>query len=90
MATAGLGFPAAFLGAALTAARRFRAMVAVNVFSLAATGLLCWWAIPLFGLLGAPLAIGIAFLLKVTVNMVVVEQFLRTVRPDLRAGDEHA
>jgi O-antigen/teichoic acid export membrane protein len=89
MATAGLGFPAAFLGAALTAARRFRAMVAVNVLSLAATGLLCWWAIPLFGLLGAPLAIGIAFLLKVTVNMMVIEQFLQTVRPDLRAGDEH-
>ncbi len=90
MAAAGLGFPAVFLGAALTAARRFRAMVAVNVLSLAATGLLCWWAIPRFGLLGAPLAIGIAFLLKVTVNMVVVEQFLRTVRAETCASDERA
>jgi O-antigen/teichoic acid export membrane protein len=90
MAAAGLGFMAAFLGAALTAARRFGAMVTMNLLSLVATGLLCWWAIPLFGLLGAPLAVGMAFLLKVTVNMVVVEQFLRTWCPEPCAGAEHA
>jgi O-antigen/teichoic acid export membrane protein len=90
MAAAAFGFLAAFLGAALTAARQFRAMVALNTFSLAAMGLLCWWAIPRFGLLGAPLAIGVSFLLKVTVNMVVVEQFLRTVRPNASTGDERA
>jgi len=90
MAASGVGFLAAFLGAALTAARKFRAMVAINVLSLTATGLLCCWAIPRFGLLGAPLAIGLALLLKVTVNMVVVEQLLRAVRPEPRAHGEHA
>jgi len=89
MAAAGVGFLAAFLGAALTAARKFRAMVAINVLSLATTGLLCVWAIPRFGLLGAPLAIGVALLFKVAVNTVLVEQLVRSVRPDLRARGEH-
>jgi O-antigen/teichoic acid export membrane protein len=90
MAAAGLGFPAAFVGAALTAARKFRAMVAVNALSLAVTASLCWWAIPRFGLLGAPLAVGIVFLLKVTLNMVVIEQFLKTVRMEPRTPNERA
>ena len=89
-AAAGLGFLSAFLGAALTAARRFRAMVAVNVLSLVATGLICWWAIPRFGLVGAPLAVGAAFLVKVAVNAVVVERFLRSLHPEQGASEESA
>jgi O-antigen/teichoic acid export membrane protein len=78
MAAAAIGFEVSFLGVALTASRRLRALVGSNVVALLVTGLVCLLAIPRLGLLGAPLAIALASASKLLWNAVVVHDVLRT------------
>jgi O-antigen/teichoic acid export membrane protein len=86
MAAAALGFEASFLGVALTASRRLRALVVSNVVALAVMGVACAVAIPRLGLLGAPAAIALATGIKILANAVVLRDVLRTLGTSGREG----
>jgi O-antigen/teichoic acid export membrane protein len=82
MVAHGFGYAISFTGAALTAQRRLRAMVFVNLLTVAINlaGCLAW--VPTHGAMGAAYAVLTALLVKLVVNYVVAA-LQTTSRPEL-------
>ncbi len=77
---ASAGFIASLLGYVITAGRRFKEQMPLQVASVAGASLGCLILIPRFGLLGAALAVGLGFLVQIAGELWVLRSLLREPR----------
>jgi len=75
-ASSGAGFVASLLGYAITAGRRFKEQLPLQVASVAGASLACLLLVPGYGLLGAAAAIGIGFLVQIAGELWVLRSIL--------------
>jgi O-antigen/teichoic acid export membrane protein len=79
-ASSGAGFVASLLGYAITAGRRFKEQLPLQVASVAGASLACLLLVPGYGLLGAAAAIGIGFLVQIAGELWVLRSILEALR----------
>lgn len=76
-AASAIGYAASFLGFGMTALHRFREQVPIFLVAVIATAVTCWIAVPVMGLDGAALALGISGLVQLGGSWYVIERALR-------------
>jgi O-antigen/teichoic acid export membrane protein len=76
-AAAGLGFVASLLGYVITAGRRFKEQMPLQIAAVAGTSLACLLLVPRWGLLGAATGIGTGFLVQILGELWVLRSILR-------------
>jgi O-antigen/teichoic acid export membrane protein len=79
-ASAGMGFVASLMGYVITAGRRFKEQMPLQVAAVAGTSLGCLTLVPRLGLLGAACAIGVGFLVQITGELWVLRSILKAPR----------
>jgi len=79
MVGASLSYVITILGGVLTAARRFREMVQVNVMTVGLTAIFCALLVSKFGLLGAAWSVCGAMVVKMSTNLILVRNVFRRI-----------
>ena len=86
VAAAGIGFAASLLGYSITAARRFKEQMPLQVGCLAGTALVAYFLVPRLGLVGAALSVGIGSLIQFLGEAWILRNVLVSMRHTLTAG----
>jgi O-antigen/teichoic acid export membrane protein len=79
-ASSGAGYVASLLGYVITAGRRFKEQMPLQIAAVGGTSVACLLLVPRFGLLGAAIAIGVGFLVQIMGELWVLRSILQ--RPD--------
>jgi O-antigen/teichoic acid export membrane protein len=82
MVGAGIGYLAAFLGNAMTAARYFRVQVPLYIVVTLVTIATCYWLVPSYHLMGIAVALIIVAVVETVGSLVIVIHALRAVNTD--------
>jgi O-antigen/teichoic acid export membrane protein len=82
MAAGGINLGFVFIGTAVNALRMFKVQLPITVLTLVTITIACVWLVPLWGLMGAAAAVGVA---NVTTGLCYLGLYLRRVRPRLDA-----
>jgi len=77
MVAAGINYIASFLGYGITAARYFKVQMPLFAFVVVALVAACFWLIPVYGLLGATIALVVAAIVQALGSMAILVAMFR-------------
>jgi O-antigen/teichoic acid export membrane protein len=89
-ACAGASYVASLLGYSITACRRFREQIPLQVVCVMSTAAACWLLIPRFGLAGAALALNAGPVVQVVGELIILNSALRDAEPSAALAPEAA
>ena len=90
LGAAGFGYAASLMGTVITAARRFREQIPIQVAALLAGVIAGFWAMPLFGISGVAVALAASNITQLGGELIVLRFALRDMESSTPEVEEHA